>query len=243
VGENHQVDRALLTDPGGRLRNEGVAEHYTLGCPDVLDIFVAGRPELSGRRTIGPDGTVDLGIAGSVRVEGRTPAEAAALIAGQAHAPGSSVRVHVAQFKSQEVYLSGPGVGLPRAVAFEGQETVLDLLQRVGGVTPSAAPGEVYVVRSHVAQGERPEVFHVDLRGIVLKKDQRTNVRLEPFDQVYVGETRQGKLDKCLPPWLRPLYQACWGIAPRNKGMPQNASGLPTPTRWHVGQISESSPN
>jgi protein involved in polysaccharide export with SLBB domain len=214
AGSRPHVDRALLADGGGGARNLGVAENYTIGCPDVLDVAVAGRPDLSGPRPVGPDGTIDLGPAGPVRVEGRTPPEAAARIAGQAHVPTAGVRVGVAQFNSQEVYLSGPGVGVPRAVPYRGQETVLDMLQRVGGVTPSAAPEDVYVVRSHVAEGERPEVFHIDLRGIVMKRDQHTNLRLQPFDQVHVGETRQGRLDKVLPPWLRPLYQACWGIAP-----------------------------
>jgi protein involved in polysaccharide export with SLBB domain len=217
AGGAPHVDQALLADRGGGPRNEGVAEHYTIGCPDVLDIAVAGHPELAGRQTIGPDGMVKLGNAGTLRVEGRTPPEAAGLIAGRLHAAPAAVQVHVTQFQSQEIFLCGQGVGVPRAVPYEGQETVLDLLKRVGGVAPAAAPEDVYVVRSHVAEGERPEVFHIDLRGIVMKKDQHTNLRLQPFDQVYVGETRQGKLDKILPPWLRPLYQACWGIAPRKK--------------------------
>lgn len=222
VGGCAHVDRALLADRGGGVRNVGVAEHYAVGCPDVLAITVAGQLGLSGRRVIGPDGTVDLGNAGAVRVEGRTPSEAAALVARRAGVPLSDVRVHVAEFKSQVIYLAGPGVGVPRAVPYQGQETVLDVLQRVGGVTPAVAPEEVYVVRSHVAEGERPEVFHVDLRGIVMKKDQHTNLRLLPFDQIYVGETRQGKLEKCLPGWLRPLYQACWGIVPGKKAIAPN---------------------
>ena len=45
---------------------------------------------------------------------------------------------------------------------------MLDLLQRVGGIAPGAAPQDVYVVRSHLGEG-RPEVFHVDLDAIVLR--------------------------------------------------------------------------
>jgi protein involved in polysaccharide export with SLBB domain len=209
------VDEALLADPGTATRNEGVAEHYPVGCPDVLELGVAGRPDLTGPRTIGADGEIDLGVAGSVRVQGRTPGEAAAAVAAVLRLPPARVRVRVAEFRSRQLYLSGPGVGVPRTVAYQGQETVLDLLQRVGGITRTAAPEEVYVVRPHVTEGERPEVFHVDLQAILLKKDARTNVRLQPFDQVYVGETRQGKVNKCLPPLLQPVYQALWGIGPR----------------------------
>jgi protein involved in polysaccharide export with SLBB domain len=226
IGGRNHMDQALLADRGTADRNQGVAENYTLGFPDVVEVVVAGRPDVIGQQAIGPDGRINLAAAGPVRVEGQTPLEAAAFVAGKLGVPAGKVRLRVAQFKSKLVYLSGEGTGVPRAVPYRGQETVLDLLQRVGGVTPAAAPGNVYVVRSHVADGERPEVFHVDLQAIVVKKDQHTNLRLQPFDQVYVGESRQGKLNKCLPPCLRPLYQAIWGIAPR-KGAGSPGVGPP----------------
>jgi protein involved in polysaccharide export with SLBB domain len=208
------VDRALMAERGTSARNEGVAERYQVECPDVLDIQVAGRPDLSGHFTVDLDGRISYGPAGAVLVDGRTPEEVAVRLAERVRLPLAQVVVRVAEFKSQEIYLAGPGIGIPRAVPYRGPETVLDVLKRIGGITPAAAPEEVYVVRSHIIEGDRPEVFHVDLRAIVSHKDDKTNVRLQPFDQVFVGETRQGRLDKCLPPWLRPLYQAIWGIRP-----------------------------
>ena len=217
VGQPH-MDQALLADQGTVARNKEVADYYTVACPDVLDVTVAGRPDLSGRRPIGPNGRIDAGPAGSIRVEGRTPKEVTARVAEQVGLPRDKVQVRVMEFNSRQIYLAGQGLGVQRAIPYQGQETVLDLLQRAGGVTPDAAPEEVYVVRSHIADGDRPEVFHVDLQAIVLKKDQRTNLRLQPFDQVYVGETWQGKLNKCLPPLLRPIYEAIWGIGPHKQG-------------------------
>ena len=70
------------------------------------------------------------------------------------------------------------------------------------------------MIRTRVAQGQRPEVFHVDLRAIVLRHDQRTNVRLHPFDQIHVGETRQARVERSIPPWLRPLYQVVCDTRP-----------------------------
>jgi polysaccharide export outer membrane protein len=206
------VDRALRADKAPHARGQAVAESYAIHCPDVLQITVADRPDLTGRRTIGPDGRINLGDAGQPRVEGRTVAEIAQLVAGQFGVPPGRVHVDVAEFKSQKVYVFGEVSGLQRAVAYEGEETVLDLLQRVGGITPGAAPNDVYVVRPRVAEGEAPEVFHINLRAIVLKKDERTNLRLQPFDQVYVGETRQASWSRCVPPCLRPLYDTFCGL-------------------------------
>jgi hypothetical protein len=118
----------------------------------------------------------------------------------------------VAAYRSEQVFLFGEVSGAQRAVPYQGPETVLDLLQRVGGLGAGAAPGDVQVVRAHVADGGRPEVFQVDLEAILRKKDQETNVRLEPFDQVYVGSSRPCRLSSCVPPWLRPLYESVCGL-------------------------------
>jgi len=208
VSTGPHVDKSLMADRGSTLRNAGVAERYVIGCPDVLEVAVAGHPELAARAAVGTDGRIDLGALGRPRVEGRTAPEVGRALAQQMALPPEYVDVWVAEYKSQCLYLFGEVNGLQRAVAYRGQETVLDLLQRVGGITPGAAPDEVYVVRSRIADGERPEVFYVDLRAIVVDHDLKTNLRLQPFDQVHVGATRRARLEKCLPPWLRPLFHS-----------------------------------
>jgi protein involved in polysaccharide export with SLBB domain len=207
-----QVDRALMADPGSPARGENVANSYAVGCPDVLEIVVAGRPDLTGLREIGPDGRVALGHIGRVRIEGQTLPEVTRRLAEAAEVPPQSVRASVAEYRGQQVYLIGQIVGLQRAIPYRGPETVLDLLRRAGGLTPGAAPDNVFVVRSRVAEGKTPEVFRVDLQAILFRHDTRTNIRLQPLDQVFVGETKQSCFEKCVPPWLRPVYDALWGI-------------------------------
>jgi protein involved in polysaccharide export with SLBB domain len=208
------VGRQLMADRGPTLRNEGVAERYAVLCPDVLDIVIRTRPELSGLHPVGVDGRIDLEPAGRPCVEGQNVDEIAQEIADLTGLASPQVKVRVASYRSDCLFLFGEVMGSQRAVPYQGQETVLDLLQRTGGITAGAAPDNVYVVRPHVLDGQRPEVFHVDLRAIVLKHDDRTNLRLEPFDQVHVGETRQAGIGRCVPPWLRPLYKRLCGWLP-----------------------------
>jgi protein involved in polysaccharide export with SLBB domain len=89
---------------------------------------------------------------------------------------------------------------------------VVDLLQRVGGLSPGAAPADVYLIRSHLVDGGTPEVFHIDLQAIFAKHDQRTNVLVQPFDQINVGESRRSNLSRSMPPVLLPLYQSLFGL-------------------------------
>lgn len=208
------LDCAMPADHGLAARRENVAETYTVSCPDVLEVVVAAHSELTGQREIGVDGRIDLGAMGRLRVEGRTVGEVAILLAQIAGVPPSGVHVRVAEYKSQKLYLVGQVAGLQRVVPYQGPETVVDLLHRVGGITPGAAPDDVHVSRPRVLEGKPPEVFRVDLQAILLRHDPRTNIYLQPQDQIYVGETRRFSISKCIPPWLRPLYETLCGMRP-----------------------------
>jgi protein involved in polysaccharide export with SLBB domain len=195
------------------------ADRYQVRCPDRLEVTVEGRPDLSGPREIGLDGRIDLGRLGRLRVEGESPPEIARDVAELTEVPAGRVHVCVREYRSQQIYLLGEGNGLQRSVAYQGPETVHELLRRVGGITPGAAPRNVSVLRAHIADGRAPEVFRVNLEDIVLHHDERTDLRLQPFDQIFVGETRKSSLEKCVPPCLRPLYKAICGLyGPSDEG-------------------------
>jgi protein involved in polysaccharide export with SLBB domain len=181
------------------------AQPYRIGCPDLLEVAVEGRPECSGVVEVQANGCVDLGRLGGVRLENLTPAEAEGRIAQIARVSPLAVRVQVREHRSQHVYLFGEVTGLQRAVAYTGPETVVELLRRTGGITADGAPAGVRIVRNPRLEQPEPQVIQVDLEAILMKNDSRTNVTVQPFDQIYVPETRQAKVGKCLPPWLRPL--------------------------------------
>jgi protein involved in polysaccharide export with SLBB domain len=172
---------------------------YTLACPDVVDVFVTNRHNASGRYTLDPDGTITLAGDRRVSVDGQTPQGAAVRLAAAIGVPAQRVRVAVAEHNSRLLFLFGPGAGEERAVPFQGPETVVELLRRTGGLTAQAKPDEVHVVRAHVAAGRRPEVFNVDLEAIVIRGDERSNVVLQPYDQVYVAATRRSTYARYLP--------------------------------------------
>ncbi len=212
------LEQALLADHTPGAHGSDASAQYRVHCPDVLELDVDGAADWSGTRRIGADGRITLGDGSRLRVDGLTPPAVAAAVAARAGIQPGRVQVRVVEFNSQQVYLIGEVGGVQRALPYRGPETVLDLLQRAGGIAPGAAPRDVQVVRTHVADGTTPEVFHIDLEAIVLKKDQHTNIRIEPCDQVYVGQSRRGRLRPCFPPWLRPTYEALSGLRRPNGG-------------------------
>jgi protein involved in polysaccharide export with SLBB domain len=201
-----------MADKGAAVRNRGVTVVYRIHCPDVLDLAIDSRPDLNGRREVAPDGRIDLGSLGKLRVEGHSVPEVVFLLADVADVAPDHVHLTVTEFKSQQIYLYGQVIGWQRTVPYQGPETILDLLQRAGGITPGAAPNHVYVVRTRIAEGKPPEVFPINLHAIVTHSNEQTNLRLQPFDQVYVGEARKATLERCLPPFLRPAYETVCGM-------------------------------
>jgi len=172
----------------------------------------------SGKYAIDADGRIDLGPFGKPRVEGRSPPQLVNLLSDEIGVPAERIHVKVVEYNSQQIYLYGQVMpdGLAkssqRAVPYRGPETVLNLLQRVGGITPGAASNDVNVVRSNLANNQPPLVFHIDLGAIVMNQDQSTNLRLQPFDRVFVGEAKKSSLEKCIPPCLRPVYEKITGM-------------------------------
>jgi protein involved in polysaccharide export with SLBB domain len=206
------VDSMMQADRNTTHEDPKIAHSYAVECPDVLDLVIPGHPELSHAQTVGVDGRINLGPFGRLLVEGQSVVDVAANIAQVTQTLPSEVQVSVASYRSQQIFLFGQVAGTQRAVAYRGPETVQELLQRVGGISAGAAPENVTVIRSHVADGRQPEVFHVDLRAIVADHDQRTNVRLAPFDQIYVGQNRRSTMEKCVPPCLQPVYELFCGL-------------------------------
>jgi protein involved in polysaccharide export with SLBB domain len=169
-----------------------------------------------------------------MRVEGLCVDEIAIELAAALNLPAAQVHVRVAEYKSQQVHLFGQVVGFQRAVAYHGPEPVTELLQRVGGITPGAATESVYVVRPGLIEGRQPEIFHVDLQAVLLRHDQRTNIALQPSDQIFVGESRPFSFEKCIPPLLRPLYESICGM----RRTPPPRRGDKT-TGWQDDKVSE----
>ena len=167
AGDRGRLGKALIADRQPAAHAHDSETLYRVRCSDVLRVEVRDQPGRSGTFEIGLDGRVTLADR-PVEVEGRPTSRLAALVAHEVGVAEADVRVSVHAYKSQQLYLFGEIDAKHQIVPYRGPETILDLLQRVGGATPGAALGDVRVVRAHVADGLPPEVFSVDLKAILL---------------------------------------------------------------------------
>jgi protein involved in polysaccharide export with SLBB domain len=188
------------------LPSADAVEDYRLACPDVIAVTCLAFPNIAGQYPIEPDGTVAVPGLGAVVVGGCTAGEAADRLAAAAGLPAGRIRVTIHEHNSRVVFLSGPGAGSERIVPYRGPETVVEFLQRCGGLEAQAEVSEIHVVRPNVATGRRPDVFTVDLAAILVRGDAASNVTLEPYDQVYVAATRRSAWARYLPTGSWPSF-------------------------------------
>ncbi len=189
------------------------AEVYTLAYPDVIEVTFTGQSEQVQTARIDPDGCVRFQNFSPVHVEGNTSGDAAADIAEAGNLQPETVRVEVCEFNSRKLTLFGQVNGGPRVVEYRGPETVVDVLSRTGGLSPTAATNEVYIVRAQMTEGMPAEVLTVDLQAI-RRGDNRSNYRVQPLDEIYVGEMPRARIGKAIPTLLKPIYDGFMQMLP-----------------------------
>ena len=129
-------DTSMKPNPLGSMRDfEPPANApYELGPGDSITVTAVGRPEITGKQVIGPDGTVTIPIAGSVKLSGLTRDQAAGAIehALDPFYTDISVSVEVDKYVANQVVVLG-AVMRPGIVTFDNQPTLLGAIARANG--------------------------------------------------------------------------------------------------------------
>jgi polysaccharide export outer membrane protein len=167
---------------------------YELGRGDEITVEVIGRPELTNKHVIGPDGKITLPVAGSVEIANKTREDAAKAIqtALSNFYESVDVSVGVEHYSSNRVLLLG-AVEHPGVMTFDGTPLLLEVISRGGMLTHSSTdpPGSATTAASAypeecvVYRGSNI-VFTVQLRQLIEENNNLADYRLKRDDIVYV---------------------------------------------------------
>jgi len=151
---------------------------------------VNGKQIVSGEHLIRPDGTVQLGIYGSVYVAGMTLDEVKQSIeihlSKQIHDP--EIQVDVLSYNSKTIYVITDGGGSGESVArlpFTGNDTVLDAVAQIQGLSEVSSK-RMWVARPAPNGTGVAQTMFVDWRGITQDGITTTNYQLMPGDRIYI---------------------------------------------------------
>jgi polysaccharide export outer membrane protein len=186
----HSQAPALQINPNEALRDFEVpnGEEYTIGDGDEIEIDATGRPELSGKHLVGPDGRITLPLAGDFLVKGLTREAAADGIrkAFQQYYAAVAVTVRVVKYGSNRLLIVGH-VAHPGVLYFDTAPTLLEALTKSGALPASGSesPASSVPNRCAVFRG-KDQVVWINLSTLLESGGTTANVRLRRDDVVYV---------------------------------------------------------
>ncbi|HET6575736.1 MAG TPA: polysaccharide biosynthesis/export family protein [Fimbriiglobus sp.] len=166
--------------------------------------------QITGEHLVRPDGKVSLGTYGLVRVCGLTVTQARQAV--EAHLrqflKDPEVSVDVIAFNSKVYYvimdLGGNGQQIVRLPA-TGNETVLDAIGQVNGLSQVSSTNDIWVARPAPDECGGVQVLPVDWKGITTRGQTTTNYQLFPGDRVYVKANALVKIDTAIARIISPM--------------------------------------
>lgn len=172
-----------------------------------------------GEYAVRPDGTIFLGVYGSVPVAGLTLKQAAAAIRSslskQVYADSGGAKedlllvvVDVTQYNSKSytviVDTGGGGERVSRW-PITGKETVLDAISNVGGLSDESSKRNIWVARRTPFPNQPQQILPVDWVGTSQHGVTLTNYQLFPGDRVYIKAQRLVTIDRGLAKLISPV--------------------------------------
>lgn len=175
----------------------------------VTLIKIAAQQTIAGEHLVGPDGTVNLGVYGRVRVVGMTLDEAKAAIENHLsdRFDRPEVAVDVYGYNSKVYYVVVQGAGLGDQIyqlPIKGNETVLDALAQVQGLSGSQST-RMWIARPGSNECGGDQILPVDWLGITQRGDIATNYQILPGDRMYIAEDKLVALDTALAKVISPM--------------------------------------
>lgn len=160
---------------------------FRLGAGDVLSLQVWGRPELSGRHTIGPDGVISVPMAGTTAVAQLTRDEAARRVRQglERFYLDPAVLLTVEQYTSNRVTVLGR-VQNPGQLSFDHPPTLLETLAKAGALP--VIDKQATLTRCAIFRG-REKMIWVDLKQLLNGGNVALNLRMRPDDLVYIPDS------------------------------------------------------
>jgi polysaccharide export outer membrane protein len=196
---------------------------------DSLDVTkppVALWPQsISGQHLVRVDGTVGLGVWGSVPLAGLSLDEAGDAVRKhvfnkmqqdkrisdkfKVDAPEKLfVIVDVLAYNSKTYFIITDGAGFGEQISefsITGNETVLSALARVNGLPDVASRRDIWVARRSPLPGVGQQILPVDYVAISQQGITQTNYQIMPGDRIYVKAQKIFRIDRFLQKALSPI--------------------------------------
>ncbi len=170
---------------------------------------LAAQQQIIGEHLVSPDGKVNLGTYGRVRIVGMTMEEARAAI--EAHLSqyleDPQIALDVLGYNSKVFYVVTQGAGLGDRVVIlpaKGNETVIDAIGQIQGLESNHST-RMWVARPGGNECDGDQILPIDWLAVTQRGDTMTNYQLLPGDRLYVSEDKLVAVDTKLGKIISPM--------------------------------------
>ena len=211
VGMTVEDAEKAVTDHLTRYTTDDKGNPVGLSDPQVAVELpnIAGLQQIAGEHLVRPDGTIALGVYGSVYVAGQTLAEIKYAVEAQlsTYLQAPEVTVDVLAYNSKVIYVITDGGGYGEQVArlpVTGNETVLDAVAQIQGLSQVSSK-KIWVSRPAPAGANCAQVLDVHWDEITREGITTTNYQLLPGDRIYISADKLIATDNFLAKLFAPL--------------------------------------
>ncbi len=174
--------------------------NYVLQRGDEISIKAYEHSDLDETVRIRPDGKISVQLASDVPAAGMTPGELSQALS-QVYlkfVKEPRISIIVRTFAAQRIYVGGE-VLQPGVLTMSSDITVLGAIMQAGGFRPSARKDNVMLLRNNGAGGK--SVQFLNLKRLLTNGG--SDINLQPFDVVYVPQSKIAKVDQFVDQYIR----------------------------------------
>jgi polysaccharide biosynthesis/export protein len=201
VGQESTSGEAAMSDPQLQLSpmralqkfEPAANEEYAMGPGDEISLDFPGKPELGGKKVVGPDGRITLSLVGSLDVADKTRSEVAKQLV-EALSPyykDLTVTINIEKYGSNRIIIIG-NVQHPGVLYFDNTPTLLDVIARGGLLaTNGSASSNGSAARDGIPERcaiyrGNDQVVWVNLKELLQSGNSMADLRLRRNDIVFV---------------------------------------------------------
>lgn len=191
---------------------------YRLQVGDVMDIKFALNPELNEQVVVRPDGRISTAFVQELVVAGRTTMEVERELIERykAELRGPRLAIILRSFAPSRVYVAGEVVNPGEFSSSGPTPTVLQAIARAGGLKASAMADRIVLMRR--GAGDSPELYSVDLLAATRRGEGAADVRLAPYDIVWVPKTGVAEVYTAFNQYVQQFLPLSWSFVYQLRG-------------------------
>ena len=187
---------------------------YRIQVGDVLGVRLILNPELNEEVTVRPDGHISTTVVKDELAYGRTVQDLSAALVRDYSTELRNPRltVVVRSFAPTRIYVGGEVTSPGEFITVGPTLTLSQAIARAGGLkTMTGDEDKIFVIRR--GPNDVPQLFSTRYQDVMWGKDATSDVRLAPFDVVFVPRSGISEVYRFVNSYLLQFVPVSWGFS------------------------------